>query len=226
MDDPSTEKSEVTANLPEGGEIASSLDSIAKAINAQAEVMGTLIPLLNTIKSINERATNSNDLPRPVSTDADGNVVMTSYDVPSNHLDSSNSFKGNDTDVERFLSMCEKQFTYYVNFYSSEKKRVEFIETHLGSATEWYYTFLSSKQKENPDSQQLLKELENYYLTNLPDSLKFKRLKGLSHKWGNAVDFVTKFKLYATQLQIPEIIQLELFEDRVHPLVKKKLGLK
>ena len=67
-----------------------------------------------------------------------------------------------------------------------------------------------------------MKELESYYLTNLPESLKFKRLKELSHKWGNAVDFVTKFKLYATQLKLPEIFQVELFEDKVHPMIKKK----
>ena len=82
---------------------------------------------------------------------------------------------------------------------------------------------MSEKQRENPDLELLLDELRKFHLTDLPDSLKLKRLKELKHKWGNASDFVTKFKLYATQLQIPEILQLELFEDRVHPLVKKKL---
>lgn len=65
--------------------------------------------------------------------------------------------------------------------------------------------------------------MKKFYLTDLPDSLKFKSLKELKHKCGNAVDFVTRFKLYSTQLQIPEIVQLELFEDQVNPLVKKKL---
>ncbi|KAG4088158.1 hypothetical protein H8356DRAFT_959119 [Neocallimastix lanati (nom. inval.)] len=120
-------------------------------------------------------------------------------------------------------NQCRRQFDYYEKFYASEKKRVEFIEAHLGSASEWYYIFMSEKQRENPDSELLLDELRKFHLTDLPDSLKLKRLKELKHKWGNASDFVTKFKLYATQLQIPEILQLELFEDRVHPLVKKKL---
>ncbi|KAL6620950.1 hypothetical protein U3516DRAFT_863551 [Neocallimastix sp. 'constans'] len=131
--------------------------------------------------------------------------------------------QGKDTNIERFFSMCRRQFDYYEKFYASEKRRVEFIEAHLGSASEWYYIFMSEKQRENPDSELLLDELRKFHLTDLPDSLKLKRLKELKHKWGNASDFVTKFKLYATQLQIPEILQLELFEDRVHPLVKKKL---
>ncbi|OUM62324.1 hypothetical protein PIROE2DRAFT_11425 [Piromyces sp. E2] len=123
---------------------------------------------------------------------------MTSYDVPANHFDDTNAFKEKDTDVERFLTMCEKHISYFFNFYSSEKKRVKFIEAYLGPASEWYFTFLGKRQKENPDSQLLLDE------------------------WGNAVEFVTRFKLYATQLQIPEIL-LQFFEDRVHPLVRRKL---
>jgi len=82
---------------------------------------------------------------------------------------------------------------------------------------------MSGKQIEHPDSKLLLGELKKFYLTDLPDSLKFKRLKELNHKWGNASEFVAKFKLYATQLKIPEIVQMELFEDRVNPLVKRKL---
>ena len=82
---------------------------------------------------------------------------------------------------------------------------------------------MSGKQIEHPDSKLLLGEFKKFYLTDLPDSLKFKRLKELNHKWGNASEFVAKFKLYATQLKIPEIVQLELFEDRVNPLVKRKL---
>lgn len=65
--------------------------------------------------------------------------------------------------------------------------------------------------------------LKGFHLTDLPDSLKFKKLKKFRHKWGKASDFVTEFKLYATQLNIPEILQLELFEDRVNPLDKSKL---
>eukprot|EP00833_Pecoramyces_ruminatium_P018190 jgi/Orpsp1_1/1192222/evm.model.d7180000091477.1 len=200
--------------------VTATLDLIAKAINSQSELMKNLIPLLN---AVSEKALYQKDSTNPVSTDNNGNVVMTSYDVPSNHFDDTNAFKGKDTDVERFITMCEKQFNYYVNFYASEKKRIEFIEAHLGPASEWYFTFHGNKQKEDPNSGQLLEELEKNYLTNLPDSLKLKRLEELSHKWGNAVDFVTKFKLYATQLKIPEILQLQFFEDRVHPWVKRRL---
>jgi len=82
---------------------------------------------------------------------------------------------------------------------------------------------MSEKKRVNPDSDLLPDELRKFYLTDLPDSFKFKRLKELKYKWGNAAYFITKFKLYATQLQIIDILQLELFEDRVHPLVKKKL---
>ncbi|OUM70100.1 hypothetical protein PIROE2DRAFT_56982 [Piromyces sp. E2] len=170
-----------------------------------------------------ENKLSNDNRPRDVSTDEEGIVVITSYDVPSNHFSETNSFKGVDTDVERFLGMCEKQFDYFVTFYSSEKRRVEFIEVRLGKATEWYYIFQGKSQKDNPDSKSLLNELEVYYLTNLPNSLKLKRLKELSHKWDNAVDFVTKFKLYTTQLNIPEIIQLELLEERIHPFIKEKL---
>ena len=203
--------------------IIATLDLLAKTITAQSEMLKNLTPVLNTLSTIREKSVGNGDPSQSISTDGDGNVVLTSYDVPSNHLDNTNAFKGKDTDVERFITMCEKQFKYYVRFYSTEEKRVEFIESHLGPASEWYFTFLGNKQKENPNSKLLLDELERYYLTNLPDSLKLKRLKELSHKWGNAVDFVTRFKLYSTQLQIPEILQLQFFEDRVHPLVKRKL---
>jgi len=161
--------------------------------------------------------------PEKLFVDADGDVVMTSYDVPSNHLPSGNPFKGKDTDVERFVSMCQRQFRYYLNFYSTEIKRVEFIESHLGPASEWYYLFLSEEQKNNPNSELLLKDFTEYYLTKSPDTLKLRRLTNLTRKWGNAVEFVTKFKLYANKLQIPEILQLQYFEERVQPLVRRKL---
>ena len=199
-----------------------SLNALAEAMKAQAEVMRNLSPLVKAANEVLRRRSND-DPSRPAAIDENGEVVITSYDVPSNHLDSSNSFKGKDTDVDRFLAMCQRQFNYYPNFYSTERKRVEFVESHLGSASEWYYIFMSDKQKEDPDSQSLLKELAKVYLTDIPDSVKLKRLRDLSHKWGNAVDFVTKFKLYATELNIPEILQLELFEDRVHPLIKRRL---
>jgi len=44
------------------------------------------------------------DSPKSVSTDENGDIVITSYDVPSNHLKSEKSFKANDVDVERFLT--------------------------------------------------------------------------------------------------------------------------
>jgi len=87
-----------------------------------------------------------------VRTDEDGDVVMISYDTSSNHLSSTNSFKGKDTDVERFVNMCEREFNFYVNFYSSEKKKVEFIESHLAPASDWYYMFLGESQKIKPDA--------------------------------------------------------------------------
>jgi len=155
--------------------------------------------------------------------DGDGDVVMTSYDIPSNHLSGGDSFKGTDVDVERFVAMCSRQFKYYRSFYSTETKRVEFIESHLGSASDWYYQFLSEEQKNNPNSELLLNELTKYYLTKSPDTLKLRKLTKLTHRWGNAVEFVTKFRLYATSLHIPEILQLQYFEERVQPLVKKKL---
>ena len=203
--------------------IIATLDLLTKAISTQSEMLKSLTPVLDSLSTISERTLVNRSPSQSISTDDDGNVVLTSYDVPSNHFDNTNAFKGKDTDVERFLTMCEKQFKYYVKFYSTEEKRVEFIESHLGPASEWYFTFLGNKQKENPNSKLLLDELEKYYLTNLPDSLKLKRLKELTHRWGNAVDFVTRFKLYSTQLQIPEILQLQFFEDRVHPFVKRKL---
>ncbi|OUM57846.1 hypothetical protein PIROE2DRAFT_64776 [Piromyces sp. E2] len=119
--------------------------------------------------------------------------------------------------------MGKRQFGFYTNFYKSEKKKVEFIEAHLGSASEWYYIFMSEKQREEPNSGLLLEELAKYFSTNIPDNLKLSRLLKLSHRWGNAVEFVTKFKLYSTQLAIPNVLQIRLFEERVNPLVKKKL---
>ena len=203
-------------------DMSKSLQMIAKAMEMQAEMMKNMQPLLNTMNELKEEINRENT--NTISgTNENGDIIITSLDIPPNHLDSSNAFKGKDVDVERFISMCRRQFGYYEKFYVSEKKRVEFIEAHLGTASEWYYTYMCDKQNEHPDSESLLSELKKFHLTDLPDSLKFKRLKELKHKWGNASDFVTKFKLYATQLNIPEIVQLELFEDRVNPLVKKKL---
>ncbi|KAG4091668.1 hypothetical protein H8356DRAFT_1407481 [Neocallimastix lanati (nom. inval.)] len=211
-----TNKDDLTTN------ITTCLSAIAQAMETQIQLMRSLQPLLDSMRDLNEKLTGRNQVSN-TSIKNNGDIVITSLEVPSNHLDNINSFKGKDTDIERFFSMCRRQFDYYEKFYASEKRRVEFIEAHLGSASEWYYIFMSEKQRENPDSELLLDELRKFHLTDLPDSLKLKRLKELKHKWGNASDFVTKFKLYATQLQIPEILQLELFEDRVHPLVKKKL---
>ena len=65
-----------------------------------------------------------------------GDIVITSLEIFSNHLDNINSFKGKDTYIEWFFSMCRRQFDFYEKFYASENKRVEFIEAHLGSAYE------------------------------------------------------------------------------------------
>jgi len=218
----STKLNKFIMNEKPTNDITTSLNTIAEAIETQAEIMKNLQPLLNSMKELKEKL-NRENLKTTSGTNKDGDIVITSLDIPSNHLDSSNSFKGKDTDVERFISMCYRQFDYYVKFYESEKKRVEFIESHLGTASEWYYTYICESQRGHPNSKLLLDEFKKFHLTDLPDSLKFKRLKELRHKWGNSSDFVTKFKLYATQLKIPEILQLELFEDRVHPLVKRKL---
>lgn len=191
-------------------------------INQSLEALTTSLKVISEIMSTLKESTATGQI-KKITVDSEGELVINSDDVPSNHLDSTNSFKGKDTDVERFLSMCKRQFNYYDKFYSSEKKRVEFIESHLGSASEWYYTFLSQTQNDKPNSEILLQELTKYYSTSIPDSLKLRRLLNLKHKWGNAVDFATKFKLYSTQLQIPEILQLRLFEDRVNTLVKNKL---
>ena len=131
-----------------------------------------------------------------VRTDDDGDVVMSSYDTPSNHLSSANSFKGKDTDVERFVNICERQFKFYVNFYSSGKKKVEFIESHLGPAFDWYYMFLGESQKIKPGASLVLTGLSDYYLNQTPASMKWTNLISLEHKWGKSVDFVTKFRLY------------------------------
>jgi len=223
----STKNKQSSSNASSSGKksaitITESLDSIAKAIEFQAKVMNNIQPFLATVSEL-KKVLSNNDTNTGNNIDGNGEIVITSLEIPSNHLDSSNSFKGKDTDVERFLSMCYRQFEYYERFYKSEKKRVEFIESHLGTASDWYYTYMSGKQIGHPDSKLLLGELKKFYLTDLPDSLKYKRLKELNHKWGNASEFVAKFKLYATQLKIPEIVQLELFEDRVNPLVKRKL---
>eukprot|EP00833_Pecoramyces_ruminatium_P001200 jgi/Orpsp1_1/1175232/evm.model.c7180000053105.1 len=193
------------------GKLNQTLEALATGLKAISEVMSTL-------KDSNLLTKN-----KKIITDENGELIINSDDIPSNHLDSSNAFKCKDTDVDRFLSMCRRQFNYYEKFYSFEKKRVEFIEAHLGSASDWYYTFMSQDQNEHPDSGILLEELAKYYSTDIPDSLKLRKLLNLKHKWGNAVDFTTKFKLYSTQLQVPEILQLRLFEDRVQPFVKTKL---
>jgi len=198
-------------------DLAASLRLIANSLEIQSKTMEKLESILTKLGDV------TRDSPKSVSTDKNGDIVITSYDVPSNHLKSENSFKANDVDVERFLSKCKQQFEYYANFYSSEKKKVEFIEAHLGNASEWYYAFMAEAQRTNPDSKFLLDELADVFLNSLPSSVKFKRLKELKHKWGNAIDFITKFKLYTTQLKIPEVVQLEMFEDRVNPLVKQKL---
>ncbi|OUM56399.1 hypothetical protein PIROE2DRAFT_19007 [Piromyces sp. E2] len=173
-------------------------------MNIQAEALKDLVSALDSVlsNSINNSSSNS------TTTNSSGKIVITSYNIPSNHLDNSNSFKGKDTDVERFLAMCKRQFGFYTNFYTLEKKRVEFIEAHLGSASEWYYIFMSEKQREKPNSGLLLGELAKYFSTNIPDNIKLNCLLKLSHRWGNAVEFVTKFKLYSTQLAIPNVLQI------------------
>ena len=157
------------------------------------------------------------------SVDSDGDVQMKLFDVPQNHLHGGDSFKGKDTDVERFRTMCDRQFSFYNAFCSEEKKRVEFIEAHLGPATEWYHSVLGEEQIKKPNSKKILDELSAYYFTDLPEALKLRKLRKLQHKWGNSVDFVAKFKLYSKSLDIPEIIQLQFFEEQVQPQVRKRL---
>jgi len=53
--------------------------------------------------------------------------------------------------------------------------------------------------------------------------MKWTNLISLEHKWGKSVDFVTKFRLYSTQLKLPEVVQLQIFEDRINPLIRTKL---
>jgi len=68
--------------LTENRKIATTLDLIAKAIYSQSELMKNLVSLLNSMRK--SKANNNNQL-HPVTTDDNGNIVMTSYDVPANH---------------------------------------------------------------------------------------------------------------------------------------------
>ncbi|OUM62321.1 hypothetical protein PIROE2DRAFT_61975 [Piromyces sp. E2] len=174
-----SELSEENNKTTREDEITNKLDFITEAMKIQAEALKGLATALDSVlrNSINNSSSKS------TATDPSGEIVITSYDIPPNHLDNSNSFKGKDTDVERFLAMCKRQFGFYTNFYKSEKKRVEFIEAHLGSASEWYYIFMSEKQREEPNSGLLLEELAKYFSTNIPDNLKLSRLLKLSHRW-------------------------------------------
>jgi len=203
------------------------LDRIEKIVESmvqsQKETNDCLKLLWNNMSELVVQLTKNQGKSESILVDGDGDVVMTSYDVPSNHIAGGDSFKGKDTDVERFVAFCRRQFKYYQSFYATEKKRVEFIEAHLGPASEWYYIFLNESQKNNPDSDVLLNELTKHYLTQAPETLTLRKLSKLTHKWGNAVDFVTKFKLYATSLKVPEVMQLQLFEERIQPLVREKL---
>ena len=97
------------------------LDKIAQVMEAQVELMKSISPLLSTLVKLTDDL-NTKEAGSSITTDDNGDIIINSYDVPSNHFDNSNSFKGKDTDVERFLSMCEKQFNYYAKFYSSEKE--------------------------------------------------------------------------------------------------------
>ncbi|OUM56335.1 hypothetical protein PIROE2DRAFT_65590 [Piromyces sp. E2] len=183
--------------------------------------LNSMIKGINTlVKSIKEQ----NDSPDSSSSvDSDGDTPMKLYDLPQNHLTGGDSFKGTELDLDRFKTMCRRQFHYYDSYYSNEKKRVEFIESHLGPATTWFHAMYEEDQLLNLDSKTILDDLTSYYFTDLPEVLKLRKLRKLSHKWGNAVDFIAKFKLYSKSLNIPEILQLEFFEEQVQPLVKKKL---
>lgn len=95
--------------------------------------MKSIKPLIDTVNKLEKKINmDSGDLSE---TNGKRYVTLTSLEVLSNHLDSSNSFNGKDTDVERFLSMCLRQFNYYKKFYTSEEKKVKFIEAHLDSAS-------------------------------------------------------------------------------------------
>jgi len=129
----STKNKQSSSNASSSGKksaitITESLDSIAKAIEFQAKVMNNIQPFLATVSEL-KKVLSNNDTNTGNNIDGNGEIVITSLEIPSNHLDSSNSFKGKDTDVERFLSMCYRQFEYYERFYKSEKKRVDRISS-------------------------------------------------------------------------------------------------
>ena len=76
------------------GKIITTLDLLAKAISTQSEMLKSLTPVLNSLSTIDERTIGNGGPSQSISTDGDGNVVVTSYDVPSNHFDNTNAFKG------------------------------------------------------------------------------------------------------------------------------------
>jgi len=91
--------------------ITTSLSAIAQAMETQTQLMRSLQLLLDSMRDLNEKLTGRN----PVSNTSIKNnwdIVITSLEVASNHLDNINSFKDKDTDIERFFSMWCRQFDY------------------------------------------------------------------------------------------------------------------
>ena len=101
---------------------------VTTMIRSQTENSENIKVLTNNVNALILQIGKMQNKPEKLFVDADGDVIMTSYDVPSNHLPGGDPFKGKDTDVERFVSMCQRQFRYYPNFYSTETKRVEFCK--------------------------------------------------------------------------------------------------
>ncbi|OUM63128.1 hypothetical protein PIROE2DRAFT_61462 [Piromyces sp. E2] len=106
-DKTSSSRSHEEDTTMDSNDLASGLVQIAQAMNQQTEILKMITPLFEVLDKI-KNSLDSNNNSNKLSTDGDGSVVITSYDVPTNHFSDTNSFKGVDSDVERFLGMCEK----------------------------------------------------------------------------------------------------------------------
>ncbi|ORY34136.1 hypothetical protein LY90DRAFT_68232 [Neocallimastix californiae] len=131
--------------------------------------------------------------------------------------------------VYTFIGRCRSHLKAFSDYYNGdERKMLNYVEEGLqGSAAYWYFTTQSEKQYENPNVEQLFKELvKSFYLDSIEDNNEIIakiKLSGLEQNWENTDEYLYEFSILTKLLKLDDSTKKKILYYQVRPSIRQVL---